>query len=133
MAAVADALRVRLITQGPLIDRFERAVADYVGARHAVAVSSGTAALHAAAFAAGLGPGDEVITSADDLRRLGELRPATWAREPRFVDIDARRPGTSTATPPRRRRGDRTRAIVPVSYTGLPVDLRPARRACATG
>ena len=57
MEAVADALRSELITQGPLIERFEEAVADYVGARHAVAFSSGTAALHAAAFAAGLGPG----------------------------------------------------------------------------
>jgi perosamine synthetase len=61
--AVVEALRAELITQGPLIERFEDALAEYVGAQHVVAFANGTAALHGAAFAAELGPGDEVITS----------------------------------------------------------------------
>src|SRR5262245_32607753 len=62
--AVVAALRSAWLTTGPQVDRFERAVAAAVGAPHAVAVSSGTAALHAAAFAAGIGPGDEVVIPA---------------------------------------------------------------------
>jgi len=57
--AVVRALREPMITQGPTIARFEEAFAAYLGAKHAVAYSSGTAALHGAAFAAGVGPGDE--------------------------------------------------------------------------
>ena len=62
--AVIAALRSDWLTTGPAVGAFEGAVAELVGARHAVAVSSGTAALHAAAFAAGVGPGDEVIVPA---------------------------------------------------------------------
>ncbi|HPM25003.1 MAG TPA: aminotransferase class I/II-fold pyridoxal phosphate-dependent enzyme, partial [Phycisphaerae bacterium] len=61
IAAVAAALRDPLITTGPRVAAFERAIAERVGAAHAVAVSSGTAALHAAMYALGIGPGDEVI------------------------------------------------------------------------
>ena len=63
IAAVVDVLRGDWLTQGPTIDRFEESVAEYVGARFAVAFSSGTAALHGAAAAAGLGPGDVAVTS----------------------------------------------------------------------
>jgi perosamine synthetase len=121
--AVADALRGELITQGPLIEEFEQAMARYLGASHAVAVSSGTAALHAAAFAAALGPGDEVITtpitfaaSANCARYLGaevrfvDIDPSTWN-----LDTEAAAAAVS----------ERTQAIIPVSYAGLPVDLRP--------
>src|ERR1039457_1877463 len=59
--AVVDVLRSDWLTTGPVVNQFEQAVADVAGARHAVAVSSGTAALHAAMFAVGVGPGDEVI------------------------------------------------------------------------
>ncbi len=62
--AVVEALREPLITTGPLVEKFERAVADYTGMKHGVAVSSGTAALHAAMFTLGIGPGDEVIVPA---------------------------------------------------------------------
>jgi perosamine synthetase len=61
--AVVDVLRSGVLTQGPVVESFERAVADYVGAKYAVAVSSGTAALHIAAVAAGIGPGKAVVTS----------------------------------------------------------------------
>ncbi len=63
IAAVVEVLKSDWLTTGPTIERFEQAVADYVGAKHAVAVSSGTAALHAAVAAAGIGSGDEVIVS----------------------------------------------------------------------
>jgi perosamine synthetase len=121
--AVGRALRAELITQGPLVEEFEHAMAEYLGASHAVAFSSGTAALHAAAFAAGLGPGDEVITtpmtfaaSASCARYLGA--------DVRFVDIDPATWNLDTAAAAAAI-SDRTRAIVAVSYTGLPVDLRP--------
>jgi len=59
--AVIEVLHSDWLTTGPKVGEFEQAVADYVGAKHAVAVSSGTAALHAAMYAIGIGPGDEVI------------------------------------------------------------------------
>src|SRR5579872_2725662 len=64
VAAVARVLRSDWLTSGPGVDAFEQSVADTVGAAHAVAVSNGTAALHAAMFALDIGPGDEVIVPA---------------------------------------------------------------------
>src|SRR5438309_6450618 len=61
--AVVDVLRSAWLTTGPKVEEFEGAFAARVGAKHAVSFSSGTAALHGAAFAAGLKPGDEAITS----------------------------------------------------------------------
>lgn len=61
--AVVETLRSAWITTGPLVAQLESAVAAAVGAEHAVAFSSGTAALHGATFAAGLGPGDEAVTT----------------------------------------------------------------------
>ena len=63
LAAVGEALTADWITQGPIVARFERALAELAGVKHAVAVANGTAALHGACWAAGLGPGDEVITT----------------------------------------------------------------------
>jgi perosamine synthetase len=121
--AVAAALRAPLITQGPLVEAFEDAVAEYLGARHVVALSSGTAALHAAAFALGIGPGDEALVS-----------PITFAASAncilyqggtvRFSDIDPATWNLDTAAAVAAV-GPQTRVIVPVSFTGLPVDLAP--------
>lgn len=61
--AVVDILRSGFLTQGPAVEIFEKAVAEYVGAKYAVAVSSGTAALHLAALAGGVGPGTSIVTS----------------------------------------------------------------------
>ena len=58
-----DVLKSDFLTTGPAVRDFEKAVADYVGAKYAVAVANGTAALHAACFAAGIKEGDEVITT----------------------------------------------------------------------
>src|SRR5690242_13389861 len=64
VAAVAEVLRGDWLPTGPTVDRFESAFAAFAGASYAVAVSNGTAALHLAALAAGIGPGDEVIVPA---------------------------------------------------------------------
>lgn len=61
--SVVDVLKSDYLTTGPKIAEFEKMVADYVGAKYAVAISNGTSALHAACFAAGIQPGDEVITT----------------------------------------------------------------------
>ena len=114
-----------LITQGPLIDAFEEALAEYVGARHAVAFANGTAALHGAAFAAGLGPGDEVITT--PLSFAGSSNCALYqGARPRFVDISTATRGTSTSTAAAAQVGDAdARGHRRSSFAGLPVDLEP--------
>ena len=122
---VARALRDPWITQGPTVGAFEEALAAYTGARHAVAFANGTAALHGAAFAAGLGPGDELLTT--PITFAADANCALYmGAEPRFGDID---PGTwnlDTAAAARAAT-ERTKAIVPVSFAGLPIDLEPLR------
>jgi UDP-4-amino-4,6-dideoxy-N-acetyl-beta-L-altrosamine transaminase len=129
--AVAQALRGELITQGPTIARFEEAIGSYLGASHVVAFSSGTAALHGAAFAAGVGDGDEVITTPITFAADANCALYMGAR-PRFVDID---PATWNldAAAAARVAGDRTRAVIPVSFTGLPVDLEPLQELRSRG
>jgi len=123
--AVAAALRSAMITQGPAIEAFEDAVANYLAARHAVAFSSGTAALHGAAFAARLRPGDEAIVP--PLTFVASANCALYqGARPRFVDID---PSTwnldvSAAVAAA---DERTRAVVPVSFAGLPADVQGLR------
>jgi perosamine synthetase len=125
VAAVAEALRDELITQGPRIDRFEAALADYLGARHVVAFANGTAALHGAAFAAGAGPGDEVVTSPLSFAASANCALYVGAK-PRFADISS---GTWNLDGAAALDliGERTRAVVAVSFAGLPVDLNPLR------
>lgn len=119
--AVVDTLRSDFLTQGPRIKQFEDEVARYAGARFAVAFSNGTAALHAACYAAGIGPGDEAITS-----------PITFAASANcvrycggtvvFADIE---PDTYNINPELVRKSitAKTKAIIPVDFTGQPVDL----------
>ncbi len=124
--AVAQVLRSDFITTGPKIAEFEKAVADYTGAGYAVAVSSGTAALHIACLAAGIGERDEVITT-----------PITFAAsancvlycggKPVFADID---PATYNIDPKEIARNitARTKAILPVDFAGQPCDMDEIRR-----
>ena len=63
IASVVNVLRSDYLTTGPQVELFEKAVCEYTGAKYAVAISSGTAALHAACFAAGIQKDDEVITT----------------------------------------------------------------------
>jgi perosamine synthetase len=109
------------LTQGPKIAEFEEKVAQYVGARYAVAFSNGTAALHAACYAAGVGQGDEVITS--PITFVASANCALYVgAKPVFVDINNQtynlEPGLiEKAISPH------TRAIIPVDFTGQPADM----------
>ncbi len=119
--AVVEVLKSEYLTTGPKIEQFERAVADYVGAKYAVAVSNGTAALHAACAAIEIGEGDEVITT-----------PLTFAASancvlycggtPVFADVD---PKTYNIDPEdiRRKITKKTKAIIPVHLAGQPCDM----------
>ncbi|MFX3673729.1 MAG: UDP-4-amino-4,6-dideoxy-N-acetyl-beta-L-altrosamine transaminase [Paenisporosarcina sp.] len=119
--AVVEVLKGDYLTTGPYISKFEQAVAQYVGAKYAVAFSNGTAALHGACFAAGIGQGDEVITT-----------PMTFAASancvlyqggiPVFADIDEK---TYNIDPNKieEKITNKTKAIIPVDFTGQPVEL----------
>lgn len=120
--AVVSVLRSDYLTTGPAIAEFEKTVADYVGAKYAVAVSNGTAALHAACHAAGIGAGDEVI-----------LTPLTFAASancvlycggtPVFADVDEK---TYNMDPNdiERKITERTKAIIAVHLAGQPCDMQ---------
>jgi perosamine synthetase len=128
VAAVAAALRSDWLTTGPRVPAFEGELASYTGARHAVAFSSGTAALHGAAVAAGIGEGDEAITT--PLTFVATANAVLYAGgEPRFADVD---PGTLLIRPDAVREAltPRTRAIIAVDYAGQPADY-PALRSVA--
>jgi perosamine synthetase len=123
---VIGVLRSDWLTTGPKVPEFEKAVADFVGAKYAVAVCNGTAALHAVMFALGIGPGDEVI-----------LPPMTFAATancviyqggtPVFVDVD---PSTLLLDPVKveEKITNRTKAIIAVDYTGHPCKYDALRR-----
>lgn len=123
VAAVSAALRRPLITQGPTVGQFEQAFAAAVGARHAVAYSSGTAALHGAAHAAGLGSGDEVLCPPVTFVASANCALFVGAR-PRFVDVDPDTWNLDTSAAAAAVTAD-TKAVVAVSLAGLPVDLEP--------
>lgn len=119
--AVVDVLNSDYLTTGPKIPEFEKAFAQYVGSKYAVAIANGTAALHAACFAAGIKEGDEVITT-----------PITFAAsansvlycggKPVFADIDL---STYNIDPDeiRKQITSKTKAIIPVHFTGQPCDM----------
>src|SRR4051812_12614100 len=89
VAAVVEVLQGDWLTQGPAVAAFEASVAELCGVPHAIAFSSGTAALHGAAFAAGVGPGDELVTSALTFAASANCA-AYLGATPRFADIDPR-------------------------------------------
>ncbi|MBV9743663.1 MAG: UDP-4-amino-4,6-dideoxy-N-acetyl-beta-L-altrosamine transaminase [Acidobacteriia bacterium] len=125
IAAVVDVLRSDWLTTGPAVPVFEERIAAFSGARYGVAVSSGTAALHAAVYAIGIGPGDEVI-----------VPPITFAATanavvfqggtPVFADVD---PETLLLDPAAVEAAitPRTRAIIAVDYAGQPCDYAALR------
>lgn len=125
VAAVAAALRSDWLTTGPRVPAFEAELAELTGARHAIAFSSGTAALHGAAAAAGLGPGDEAVTT--PLTFVATANCVLYVgAEPRFADID---PGTLLIRPEAVAAAltPRTKAILPVDYAGQPADYDALR------
>ena len=119
--AVVDVLRSSWLTTGPKVGEFEETFAAYVGAGHAVSFSSGTAALHAAAFVAGLKPGDEAITTPLTFAATANCVLYQGAT-PVFADVSA---DTLNIDPEQveKRLTARTRAILPVDYAGHPADL----------
>ncbi len=121
--AVVDVLRSDWLTTGPKVLEFEEALAAHVGAKYAVSFSSGTAALHGAAFAAGLKPGDEAITSPLTFAATANCVLYQGAR-PVFADVS---PDTLNLDPDRlpERITPKTRAVLPVDYAGHPADLDP--------
>lgn len=128
VAAVVDVLRHGWLTQGPKVAEFERAIADYVGARHAVAVSSGTAALHIAAAAAGLSVGDTAVTSPNTFVASANCVQYVGAAA-QFADIDPATLNLDPAALERRcRELERVKAVIPVHFGGLPCDMAAIRR-----
>lgn len=119
--SVAGALRGDWLTQGPGVEAFENALAETTGSRHVVAFSSGTAALHAAVFAAGLGPGDEAVVPPLTFCATANCLVYQGAT-PVFADV---REDTLCLDPEeaRRRITPRTKAILAVDYAGHPADL----------
>jgi dTDP-4-amino-4,6-dideoxygalactose transaminase len=118
---VVATLRSGWLSTGPRVHEFERAFAEYIGVPHAIAVNSCTAALHLSLLVAGIGPGDEVVTTPLTFCATANVIVHTGAT-PRFADIDpvtwnlsvARTAETVTS---------RTRALIPVHYAGRPVDV----------
>jgi perosamine synthetase len=123
--AVAAALTSDFLTTGPLVHRFEEALAAVTGGRYVAALSSGTAALHAAYAAIGLGPGDEIITSPLTFAATGNAALYLGAR-PVFADIEPRY-GTIDPKAVAALIGPRTRAIVAIDYAGQPADYDQLR------
>ena len=121
--AVVEVLRSDWLTTGPKVAEFEEAFAERVGAKHAVSFSSGTAALHAATFVAGLQPGDEAITTPMTFCATANAVLYQGAR-PIFADVCA---DTLNIDPEQiaGKINSRTRAILAVDYAGHPADLQP--------
>ncbi len=123
IAAVVSVLKSDYLTQGPEIELFESALANYTCARYCVVFSSGTAALHAAYFAADLREGDEIITS--PITFAATANAALYLRGvPVFSDVE---PDTANidSTKIEEKITSKTKLIVPVHYAGQPVDLEP--------
>jgi perosamine synthetase len=123
IAEVVEVLRSGWLTTGPKVARFEEEFAAYVGAKHAVAVNSCTAALHLALEAVGVGPGDEVILPTYTFAATGEVvvycgaRPVLADCRPDTLNIDA-----TTIEP---LITPRTKAVIPVHIAGQPCDMDP--------
>ncbi|MCX7920749.1 MAG: UDP-4-amino-4,6-dideoxy-N-acetyl-beta-L-altrosamine transaminase [Clostridia bacterium] len=124
--AVVETLRSTHLTTGPKIKEFEDKLAAYVEAKYAVAISNGTAALHAACFAAGITEGDEVITSPITFAASANCALYMGAK-PVFADID---PKTYNIDPEdiRRKITNKTKAIIPVHFTGQSCDMEQISR-----
>jgi dTDP-4-amino-4,6-dideoxygalactose transaminase len=118
--AVVEVLKSGWLSTGPKTAEFERRFAEYIGVKHALAVSSCTAGLHLALVAAGIGPGDEVITTPYTFTATSEAIAYTGAR-PVFADIDA---STLNILPEdiEKRVTKAAKAIIPVHIAGLPCE-----------
>jgi perosamine synthetase len=131
--AVAKVLRSGLLTgrvqSGPFVKRLENGFAEFVKAKYAYAVNSGTAALHLALMAAGVSHGDEVVVPSFSFIATAECVALVGAR-PVFVDI---KPDTYNIDPEKIAKAitKKTKAIIPVDLYGLPADMEPVREIAA--
>ncbi len=129
--AVAEVVRHGWLTQGPKVPEFEAAVAAYVGARYAVAISNATAGLHLACLAAGVGPGDRVVTSPNSFVASANCAQSSGAVA-EFVDIERDTLNLDPAALRERcRRGPAPKAVIPVHFAGLPCDMVAIAEAAA--
>jgi UDP-4-amino-4,6-dideoxy-N-acetyl-beta-L-altrosamine transaminase len=125
--AVVEVLRSDFLTQGPVVPRFESAIADHCGVAHAVAVNSGTSALHIACLALGVGPGDRVWTSPNTFVASANCARYCGAAVD-FVDIDPATCNMSTPALAQKlaaaaARHSLPKVVIPVHFAGLPCDL----------
>ena len=116
--SVVDVLQSDWLTTGPKVGEFERAFADVVGAKYAVAVNSGTAALHAAMYALGIGPGDEVIVPAITFAATANC-VVFQGGTPVFADVDPESLLIDSASV-ESRLSPKTKAVIAVDYAGQP-------------
>lgn len=125
---VTDVLRGDLITCGPKVEELEKALAEFTKARYAIAVSNGTAALHCACIAAGIRPGDEVITTPLTFAASANCVLYCGAK-PIFADVD---PETYNIAPEsiERHITKKTKAVVAVDFTGQAVKMKEIRKLC---
>ena len=126
--AVLDVLKSDYLTCGPKIGELEEKLCRITGAKHAVSVSNGTAALHVACLAAGVGPGDEVITTPITFAASANCALYCGAK-PVFADIDE---NTYNIDPKQVRAHvtEKTKAVVAVDYTGQSTNLKELRKIC---
>ena len=126
--AVVDVLKSDFLTCGPKIEEAEKKLCDITGAKHAVLIANGTAALHAMIFAAGIGPGDEVITTPLTFAASANCALYCGAR-PIFADIN---PETYNIDPQsiEEKITDKTKAVVAVDFTGQAVEADKIRAIC---
>ena len=119
--SVVDVLRGDYLTCGPAVKAFEKAICDYTGAKYCVAVANATAGLHIAALAAGLGPGDEAITTPITFLSSANCIAFTGAK-PVFADII---PATANIDPEEitKRLTPKTKALIPVHFAGQSCDM----------
>lgn len=128
IAAVVDVLNGEYLTQGPAVERFEAALAERVGARHAVACSNGTAALHLACLAAGLGPGDTALVPTMTFVATANA-PIYCGAETQLTDIDSYSRSMTAEDVSSFVRSVGAKAVLPVHFAGLAaamVDVRAA-------
>jgi perosamine synthetase len=130
--AVVKVLRSDWLTTGPVVDQFEADLAEKLGARYAVVVSSGTAALHLACLAAGVGPGDLVISSPNTFAASTNCvlycgaRPAFADMDPRTYNLD---PDALLSFLSRSKTDGKVKAVIPVHFAGQPCDMERISRA----
>jgi dTDP-4-amino-4,6-dideoxygalactose transaminase len=127
--AVLECLESGWLTMGPRTQAFERGLADFVSTPHAITVSSGTAALHLALLAAGVGSGDEVIAPAFTFVASASAARFVGA-EPVLCDVKSAYDFNIDPVDVERRITPRTRAVVAVHFCGYPADVAALRRLC---